>query len=259
MTAINLSGGVILVTGGSGSIGGATAVELARAGAAVVVADVSMEACLAVVETIRATGGSASAARIDVRDADSLTQAIETATAELGPLTGLVNAAGILRVSRIEEMKESDWNDIQSVNVLGTFLATKAAIPFLKAAGGGTIVNISSVSAYIGSDGGAAYSATKGAVLSFTYGAAGELAPDRIRVNAVCPGWVDGGFTHQAMADAEDPEALADSARSLHYLGRMATATDVGNAVTWLSSDLAAFITGTALFVDGGFMIKRGC
>jgi NAD(P)-dependent dehydrogenase (short-subunit alcohol dehydrogenase family) len=122
----------------------------------------------------------------------------------------------------------------------------------------GAIVTLGSVSAYIGSADGAAYTTTKGAVLSFTYASAGDLAPLGIRVNAVSPGWVDGGFTHEAMSKMENPEELVDTARRMHYLGRMATPTDVANAAVWLLSDQAAFVTGTSLLVDGGYMIKRG-
>jgi NAD(P)-dependent dehydrogenase (short-subunit alcohol dehydrogenase family) len=122
----------------------------------------------------------------------------------------------------------------------------------------GAVVTLGSVSAYIGSTDGAAYTTTKGAVLSFTFASAGDLAPLGIRVNAVSPGWVDGGFTHQAMSQMEDPNELVETAKRMHYLGRMATPTDVANAAIWLLSDQAAFVTGTSLLVDGGYMVKRG-
>jgi NAD(P)-dependent dehydrogenase (short-subunit alcohol dehydrogenase family) len=121
----------------------------------------------------------------------------------------------------------------------------------------GSVVTLASVAAFIGSDEGAAYTTTKGAILSFTYAAAGDLAPSGVRVNAVSPGWVDGGFTHQAMSESDNPQELVNTAKNLHYLGRMAEPSDVANAVVWLLSDQAAFVTGTSLLVDGGYMIKH--
>jgi len=255
---LDLSAEAICVTGGAGAIGAAVARELGAAGAKVLVTDVSDEAIEAVVESLRSSGVDALGARVDVTDEKSIAQALESAHTQWGFVSGLVNSAGILRTGPIEEMPQSYWDDIMAVNVTGTYLSTKAVVPHLKKRGSGAIVNVSSVSAFIGSPDGFAYTTTKGAVLSFTYGTAGELASSNIRVNAVCPGWVSGGFTQQAMDAAEDPQALVDMAARLHLLGRMATPEDVANAVVWLMSPLASFVTGTALFVDGGFMAKRG-
>ena len=133
-----------------------------------------------------------------------------------------MNAAGVLRTGHIDTMDEAAWDLLLAVNVTGTFLTTKYAVPALKAAGGGAIVNLSSVSAFIGSEEGFAYTVTKGAVLSFTYGIAQELAPFNIRVNALCPGWVDAGFTHHAMRTHPNPDALRVQAAGLHALGAWA-------------------------------------
>ena len=132
----------------------------------------------------------------------------------------------------------------------------QAAIPHLESTHG-SIVTLGSVSAFIGSADGGAYTTSKGAVLSLSYAAAGELAPRGIRVNNVAPGWVDGGFTHQALAASDNPEHLRKRASALHPLGRMASSRDVANAVIWLLSNQAAFITGSMLLVDGGFMIQH--
>lgn len=256
MKQIDLSRGMVFVTGGGGSIGGAICQEAAAAGAKVAVADFSIDAAEATVAKITAAGAVAMAFQIDVTDLSSVQKAMASATAELGPMIGLVTAAAVLRTGAVAEQSQQGWREIMSVNVDGTFHATQAAVPYLSETKG-AIVTLGSVSAYIGSADGAAYTTTKGAVLSFTYATAGDLAPMGIRVNAVSPGWVDGGFTHQAMQQMENPQELVDTARKMHYLGRMATPTDVANAAVWLLSDQAAFVTGTSLLVDGGYMIKH--
>ena len=252
-----LAGQVALVTGATGGVGSAIARLFAQEGAAVIVADIAAERVAEMATAIGAAGGAALGVVLDVTQASSCRQAVEAATAHFGKLTTLVNSAGILRTGHIDEMEERAWDEIMAVNVTGTFLATKYAVPAIKAAGGGAIVNLSSVSAFVGSESSFAYTATKGAVLSMTYGIAQELAPYHIRVNALCPGWVDAGFTHQALRTTENPDQLLAVANSAHVLGRMAQPEEVAQAALFLASPSASFITGSPLFVDGGFMIKR--
>lgn len=252
-----LAGQVALITGATGGIGSAIARLFAQEGAAVIVADIAAEHVAKMAASIREAGGEALDVVLDVTQASSCRQAVERATARFGKLTTLVNAAGILRTGHIDEMEERAWEEILAVNVTGTFLATKYAVAAIKTAGGGAIINLSSVSAFVGSEKSFAYTATKGAVLSMTYGIAQELAPYHIRVNALCPGWVDAGFTHQALRTTDDPDQLRATANSAHVLGRMAQPEEVAQAALFSASPGASFITGTPLFVDGGFMIKR--
>ena len=253
---IDLSPGLVLVTGGAGSIGSAIAMAAAQTGATVAICDTNTTAAEAVARRIRSQGFAAQNFNLDVTDQDMVKEVMESAVSQLGPLRGLVTAAGLLRTSPLANQSPDDWRRVMAVNVDGTFHAVQAAIPYL-AETQGSIVTLGSVSAFIGSADGGAYTTSKGAVLSFSYAAAGELAPQGIRVNNVAPGWVDGGFTHQALDASDDPERLRERARSLHPLGRMATPNDVANAVVWLLSDQAAFITGSMLLVDGGYMIQH--
>ena len=256
MKTIDLSGGLVLVTGGAGAIGSAIAIDAAAAGAAVAVCDSNQHGAETVAATIRSQGGVAVAFPIDVRNRTDVVATTDQAVKQLGCLRGVVTAAGILHTGPLAEQNSSDWQEVMAVNVNGTLHAVQAAIPHLTA-NRGAIVTLGSVSAFIGSSDGGAYTTSKGAVLSFTYAAAGELASRGIRVNNVAPGWVDGGFTHQALRASSDPEALRAKAERLHPLGRMAMPADVAHAVTWLLSDQAAFITGSMLLVDGGFMVQH--
>lgn len=247
-----LDGQAAIITGGAGGIGSAIARLFAAEGATVALFD------------LPGGHGPQIAAEIgahflptDITQSAQVKGSVEAARAQFGKLTIVVNAAGLLRQGRVDEMEEAAWDAIMAVNVKGAFLVTKYAVPALKAAGGGNIINLSSVSAFVGSDGSFAYTTTKGAIQSFTYGIAQELAPFNIRVNNICPGWVDAGFTHHALRQTADPEALYAAGRDAHVLGRMAKPEEVAQAALFLASERASFITGSSLFVDGGFMIKR--
>jgi NAD(P)-dependent dehydrogenase (short-subunit alcohol dehydrogenase family) len=250
------AGRVAVVTGASGAIGSATSRMLAQQGAAVALFDMN-ESGTAVAETIVEAGGRARFIQVDVSDEKSVQVAVDETAAKLGPPTLLATIAGINRHGTVDQLSVEDWDAMMAVNVRGVFLAVKHCVPHMKRAGRGAIVNMSSVSAFVGSSDSAPYVTTKGAVLSFSRSIAGELAPYNIRVNAICPGWVNTPFTDKYINESPDPAQLRAYANGQHVLNRMAEPEEVAQGICWLLSDEASFVTGTELFVDGGFMIKR--
>jgi 3alpha(or 20beta)-hydroxysteroid dehydrogenase len=203
----------------------------------------------AVAREIAASGGEAVFVELDVATEAGWRSAVERAVSEYGGLDVLVNNAGIYREPGVEATTLDVWNEVLAVNQTGTFLGMRAAIPALRARGGGAIVNVSSVLAFAGTGAGAAYHATKGAVHALTKTAAVELAKDRIRVNSVHPGAIDTPMADQALGD--DPEARRAIAAK-QPLGRMGEADEVALAVLYLAGDESSFVTGSALVVDGG-------
>jgi NAD(P)-dependent dehydrogenase (short-subunit alcohol dehydrogenase family) len=253
---MQLNDDVAVVTGAAGGIGSAIAKRFAREGAKVALLDNNAAKLKTLQKEIAYSGGRAQAFKVDITDSKDVARVIKAAAKTLGKITLLVNAVGLLKQGPIDKMSEKDFDQLMAVNVKGVFLAYKYVVPVMKKTGG-VIINLSSVSAFVGSAESFAYTTSKGAVQSMTYATAQELAPYNIRVMAICPGWVSAGFTEKALKLAPDPQVLLEAAKNAHVLGRMATPEEVANAALFLASKEASFMTGSALYVDGGFMIKR--
>lgn len=241
-----LRGKVALISGGARGQGATEAKLFAREGAKVVFGDLLDEAGKAVETAIRQAGGEATYIHLDVTREEDWQEAVGTAVATYGKLDILVNNAGILRRESIEETSRELWDTVQAVNATGVFLGTKYAIPVMRQAGGGAIVNISSVSGMVAL-GAPAYNASKGAVRVFTKVTAVQHAKDNIRCNSVHPGPIDTPMTQTG------DEARRQQIISAVPLGRYGTAEDIAYGVLYLASDEAAFLTGSELVIDGGY------
>ena len=249
--ASNFSGKIVLVTGGGNGIGAASSRAFAAAGAQVAVIDRDGAAALAVAREI---GNAASGHTLDVSDGPAFAALAAEIAARAGGIDVLVNAAGTITRQTIAAMPGADWDRIMAVNLRGPFNGTQAVIPHLRARGGGAIVNIASVAGRrISFGGGANYSASKAGLLGFTRHAAYELAPDKIRVNAVCPGPTATGFGSGQLPSSETRARRAAKIP----LGRMVEPEDIADAVLFLASDAARMCTGVALDVDGGVLISN--
>lgn len=243
-----LAGRIALVTGGGGGIGSAAARALADGGLFVHVADYRLADAAAVVEQVRAAGGSAAAHEVDVRDAQSVAALFAGLDASGHPLDILVNSAGVIVYGALTAIASDDLARIVEVNLLGTFLCIQEAARRMTGRGG-RIVNIASTASFVAPRlSAAAYSMTKGGVRQLTVAAASELAGERILVNAVAPGTTRTPFVQGSL---DTPEQTAVAAAKVP-LGRVAEPEDIVGAILFFASDFSSYITGQTLLVDGG-------
>jgi NAD(P)-dependent dehydrogenase (short-subunit alcohol dehydrogenase family) len=247
-----LKGKRALITGAASGIGSATAVLFAREGAAVSVVDLNAEGGRSVASRIQEEGGRAIFVRADVTRAADCEDAVRKTVSTLEGLDILFNNAGIVRRATVLELSEDEWDQVMAVNVKSAFLLCKYAIPVMAEAGGGVIINAASGWGLVGGPRAVAYCASKGAVVQLTKAMAIDHGPQNIRVNCVCPGDTD---TPMLRSEAEQLGESVD--RFLAHaadrpLGRIGTPEDIAQAVLYLASDAASYITGAALVVDGG-------
>ena len=254
--ADELSGRIALITGGGGEIGGAIARRFAEAGAAIAIADIKREAAEAVANEITAAHGQAVAVRTNVAVEQDAERAVRHAVEAFGKLTTLVNvAATVTPDGTVETLTLADWNEALAVNLTGAFLMCKYAVPQLRQAGGGTIVNIASQLGQIGIAGRAPYTTSKAALIQFTRALAVDHAADGIRANSLSPGGVDTARILRRFKNREEANRTRGPA---YLLGRPGRAEEIAAGALFLACDESSFMTGADLLLDGGYLAFKG-
>ena len=238
-----LSGKTAFVTGGAGGIGAAICARFAREGAEVVAADIAEPGALS---------EGVSWSRYDVTDEAAVRRIFEDLAQRWDSLDILVNAAGIEIEKTIEETSLEEWNRVFAINVTGMFLTSKHALPLLRKSTGASVINFGSYDGFIADPGLAAYCASKGAVHALTRAMACDHGPEGIRVNAICPGYVDTPMLQSFFRDAGNIDTLQQAVRDVHPLKRYGTPEDIANLVNWLASDEARYASGQLWVLDGG-------
>ncbi|HUU73984.1 MAG TPA: SDR family NAD(P)-dependent oxidoreductase [Burkholderiales bacterium] len=241
-------GKVALVTGAGGGIGLATAKRIAEEGGTVVAGLLD--------ESQRAAIGTLDGVVLDVRSEQAWDAAMDYVAGKYGGLDVLVNNAGISPQATAEETSWEMWDDVMAVNLKGTFIGCKKAIPLMRKRGGGAIVNLASINAIRGNTRLVAYAATKGAVLAMTMSLALDHVSENIRVNCVCPATIETDMVRQMLSEAADLEAATRGITAKHPIGRMAQPEEVASTIAFLASGDASFMTGLAIPVDGGRSIR---
>lgn len=247
---MHLKDKVAIVTGASRGIGRAIAVSLAQSGVKVVCNYIgSLEQAQETLDAVKAVGGEGILIMGDVSNSDDVAEMVKTVQESFGQIDILVNNAGITKDNLLMRIKEEDWDDVLNINLKGTFLMTKAVSRIMMKQKAGRIINITSVVGMTGNIGQANYSASKAGVIGFTKTCAKEFASRGITVNAIAPGFINTDMT------ANLPDAIKEEMVRNIPLGRMAEPKEVANAVVFLASDLASYITGQVLAVDGGMVM----
>lgn len=247
-SAGRVAGKVAIVSGGAQGLGASQARLLAEHGACVIVGDINETAGRSLVRDLRQEGLAAEFVRLDVTLEQDWQAAVQCAESAYGPLSILVNNAGIVRPDGFEDETVDGWQSVIDINVTGIFLGIRSCVPSLRLAGGGTIVNLASISGLIGQAGFVAYQASKGAVRQLTRAAAMQYAAEGIRVNAVCPGVIK-----TAMLERTSDEYKARRTAQMP-MGRFGEPLEVAYAVLFLASDESSYVTAADLVVDGGLV-----
>lgn len=252
-----LAGKVAIVTGAGLGLGRATAIRMAEEGATVAVTDVLELEGRALAEELSGRGLKAAFWRLDVADEADVARVIGRVVSDFGRLDVLVNNAGVSGANKpTHEITEAEWDWVQAINVKGVFFCTKHAIPHLRATGGGSIINLSSIYGLVGAADVPPYHASKGAVRLMTKNDALIYAPDQIRVNSIHPGFIWTPMVENHLRSIGDLECGRAATAALHPLGRMGEPDDIAWGCVYLASDEARFVTGAELVIDGGYTAR---
>ncbi len=243
-----------LITGAGSGIGRATAIVFAREGARVALMGRRREA---LEQVAREIGAGALVCHGDVARRDDIERVVGQAAAAFGALNVLVNNAAVLIAGTVESHNEQDWDETFAANVKGLWLLSRAVLPHMRHAGGGSIINVASVVGLIGARNRAAYGASKGAVITLTKCMAADHAHENICVNCVCPGIVETELVADFVRKAPDPEGARRQRVALHPLGRFGQSEDIANAIVYLASDESCWVTGAAFPIDGGYTASK--
>ena len=243
---------VVVITGSGSGIGRACAMEFAKAGAKVIVADINLQGAQETVQQIEAVNGIAIAVKTDVSQPESVIQLVELTIKKYSKIDALVNNAAIQINKTIEHTTFLEWNQQLSINVGGIFLCSKYFLPYLRETKG-SIVNMSSVNGFFVEPMCAGYCTTKAAIIGMTKAMAIDHGNEGIRVNCICPGYIDAGLAEGYFQSQPDPLKAREEAGKLHALWRIGRPEEVGRVAVFLASDDASFMTGASVVVDGGF------
>lgn len=244
---MRLKGKVAIVTGGASGIGKSTAELMAAQGAGVLIADYS-KAGSEVAAALQSEGYEAEFFHVDVSEEAQVAAMVNKALERWSRLDIMVSNAGIGSLGQADQLSLEDWNRVIAINLTGVFLCAKYAIPAMRKSGGGSIINLASILGHVGFGGATAYAAAKAGVVNLTRTMAIDYAKENIRVNAVCPGFINTPMVTASLT-AEQIQAIG----AMHPIGRLGRPEEVAHGIIFLATDEASFVTGTSLFVDGGY------
>lgn len=258
-----LDNAVMIITGGAGGIGAATAKLAAEAGCRVVIADINQEAGEATVASLKDNGGEATFVECDLTNAESIEAMVARTVETYGGVDVVFNNAGVADAMltdqlAIDELPIDVWDKIIDINVKATFLVTRAAYSHLKKSDRASVINVASVGSFAAFPGNIAYGASKGAVAQMTRNLALELANDSIRVNAISPATTETKMTRDYLESQGDPDLATKKMASTHLAGRLGQPQDIANVTMFLASPISSFVNGVNWLVDGGQLAWRG-
>jgi NAD(P)-dependent dehydrogenase (short-subunit alcohol dehydrogenase family) len=246
-----LQGKIVIVTGAGTGIGRACALAMVREGARLALVGRRLEKLQ---QLAREIGNSALPIAADVSQKTDIEQVITRTVAEFGGVNVLVNNAGVLHIGTVEQITEEQWDETFNINVRGVWLLSRAVLPHLRKAGGGSIVNVASVLGINGARNRASYAPSKGAVVLLTKCMAIDHGHENIRVNAICPSFVETDLTAAVLSTAADPQAVRRERVAVHPLGRLGKPDDIAGLAVYLASDESSWVTGSVFPVDGGYL-----